>query len=116
VPKIEGKIEVPQNLDQSLIVLTGFTAEKAQIESRTPTATKKNPNPKAKTYLILKGEWTAEDKRTLREGNPTGDSGSNEAKRAKLIEDAISAYEKRWTEKAQGGKAADEEVADDPNE
>jgi hypothetical protein len=51
----------------------------------------------------------------LRKLNPSGASGSHEAKRAKLVEDAISAYEAQWTAKAQGGKADEEEDADEPS-
>lgn len=116
VPKIEGKAEVPQDLDHKLIVLTDFGADKAEVASVTPKATKKNKNPQPKTYLLIKGEWTTGEKNKLRELNPTGAKGSNEAKRAKLIEDAITAYEEQWLSKAQGGKAADDEDADEPNE
>ena len=116
VPKIEGKVEVPEDLKGSIIVLPTFSAEKAEVANVTPKATKRNPNPKPKLYLILKGEWTAEDKNKLRELNPSGASESSEAKRSKLVEDAISDYEKQWTAKAQGGKAADEEDAGEPND
>jgi hypothetical protein len=116
VPTIEGKVEVPDDLKGSIIVAPAFTVEKAEVTNVTPKPTKKNPNPKSKLYLILKGEWTAEDKNNLRKQNPSGVSGSNEAKRAKLVEDAISAYEARWLAKAQGGKAADDEEADEPSE
>ncbi len=116
VPKIEGKVEVPDDLKEKIIVAPTFPAEKAEIANLTPRATKKNPNPKPKLYLILKGEWTVEEKNKLRELNPSGASESHEAKRAKIIEDAISAYEAQWTAKAQGGKAAEEEEADEPNE
>jgi CRISPR-associated protein Csb1 len=116
VPTIEGKVEVPVDLKESIIVAPAFTAEKAEVTYVTPKATKKNPNPKPKLYLILKGEWTAEDKNKLRNQNPSGASGSNEAKRSKLVEDAIFVYEEQWTAKAQGGKAADEEGTGEPSE
>ena len=109
VPNIEGKVEVPEGLRESIILAPVFSSEKAEVAEITPKATRKNPNPKPKLYLILKGEWTAEEKGTLRELNPSGDKGSNEAKRAKLVEDAVSAYEEQWTAKAQGGKAADDD-------
>jgi CRISPR-associated protein Csb1 len=115
IPKIEGKVELPKDFDRALIILTSIVVDKAEVATITPKATKKKPNPEPKTYLVIKGEWTAEDKRKLRELNPTGDSGSNEAKRAKLVEDAISAYEEQWTAKAQGSKADDDD-AEEPSE
>lgn len=115
VPKIEGKAEVPEYLRRNIVLAPDFSAEKAEIASVPPKATKKTPNPRPKLYLILKGEWTTEEKNKLRQLNPSGANGSNEAKRAKIIEDAVSAYEEQWTAKAQGGKAADEEDADEPS-
>lgn len=109
VPKIEGKAELPKDFRRELVVLTDIASDKAEVTSVTPKATKKNPKPEAKLYLVIKGEWTAEEKAKLRALNPSGEKGSDESKRAKLVEDAIAAYEARWTAKAQGGKADSED-------
>jgi CRISPR-associated protein Csb1 len=107
VPRIEGKIEIPAGFDHSLLMLTGM-GEKTEIVSIAPKPTKSKPNPEPKNYLVLKGEWLAADKKRLVELNPTGERGSDQAKRAKLVHDALAKYEEQWSAKAQGSTADDD--------
>jgi CRISPR-associated protein Csb1 len=104
VPKIEGKAELADGFNHALIILTDL-GEKAEIASMTPKATKAKPNPAPKYYLVLKGELTSTDKEKLIQLNPDGAPGSDEAKRAKLVRDALAKYKEQWTAKAQGTTA-----------
>jgi CRISPR-associated protein Csb1 len=106
VPNIEGKAEIPNGVQENSIQRKDLET-KTKIESSKPKKGKKQDQEQRKFFVIF-GEWSVNDKKSLRDMNPNDPARS-------IVDKAIKDFEKNWEAKAQSRKpekADDEETGE----
>jgi hypothetical protein len=95
VPNVEGKAELPPDLVGDAIKREGLEAKVKVEEPKQKKGKKQEAN--KKKFLMLFGEWSDTDKRSLRDQNPDDPAKG-------IVARAIKDFEKHWETKAQSRK------------